>query len=197
MENIDMADLVPVPGHLYQLGVDLAKYQDFTVITPVDMQTFKVGRPERFNRTDWPFVKSRIEATAHKYNHAKVWVDQTGLGDPIVDDLKHAGLTVEGYKFTEVSRRQLLDNLQLLLSQDRIKIPNDQGLIAELQSMAFTLGETGTLHLNVPEGLHDDYIFSLALGCWQLPSNPLSYYTRIEDGLENLNQPAEFQSDRY
>ena len=196
-ENVDHDELVPTPGHRYQLGVDLAKYQDFTVLTPIDLFNFKVGRPERFNRTDWPFVKSRIEATAHKYNHAKVWVDQTGLGDPIVDDLSAAGLQVEGYKFTEVSRRQLLDNLQVLLSQDRIKLPNDEGLLAELQSMSFTLSETGKIKLQVPEGLHDDRIFSLALACWQLPPQPLSFYTRIEDGLEIVDQPHEYRSDAY
>ena len=197
LDNVDEAELVPVPGHRYQIGVDLAKYQDFTVITPMDLVSFKVGRPERFNRTDWPFVKSRIEATAHKFNHARVWVDQTGLGDPIVDDLRNAGLSVEGYKFTEVSRRQLLDNLQLLLAQDRIKLPNDPALIAELQSLSFSLSERGVVSLRVPENLHDDYIMSLALACWQLPTNPLSYYTRIEDGFEVLNQPSEFHSDSY
>lgn len=196
-ENVEATELFPVPGHRYQLGVDLAKYQDFTVITPIDLYDFKIGTPERFNRTDWPFVKSRIEATAHKFNHAKVWVDQTGLGDPIVDDLRKSGLNVEGYKFSEVSRRQLLDNLQLLLSQDRIRLPNDQTLIAELQSMAFTLTDTGSLKLNVPEGLHDDMIFSIALACWQLPSQPMRFYTRIEDGLEITDQPMEYRPDSY
>lgn len=196
-ENVDTTELFSIPGHRYQLGVDLAKYQDFTVITPIDLYDFKVGTPERFNRTDWPFVKARIEATAHKYNHAKVWVDQTGLGDPIVDDLRKAGLNVEGYKFTEVSRRQLLDSLQLLLSQDRIRLPNDQMLIAELQSMSFTLGETGTLKLNVPEGLHDDMIFSIALACWQLPTQPMKFYTRIEEGVEITDQASEYKPDSY
>lgn len=180
-ENVWLGELPIVPQHRYQIGVDLAKYHDWTVITAVDLFTFEVGIQERFHNVDWAFQKARIEAVSAKYRGAKVWIDATGLGDPIEEDLRHQGVPVEGFKFTEQSKRQLLDNLRLLLSQDQIKIPNDDGLIGELRSMAFHLSEAGKLKLQVPEGLFDDRIMSLALACWQLPSRPQKFYT-LEDG---------------
>lgn len=154
-------------GHMVQLGVDLAKYQDWTVITPFCLTCFVAMPQDRFNQVDWNLQKSRIEATYHRFKALKVIPDSTGVGDPIAEDLDRAGLTVEPFKFTEVSRRQLLDNLAVLLEQDKIKIPNDPGLVDELRSMVFTLSDSkGKLHVGVPENLHDDRIMSLALSVW-------------------------------
>lgn len=171
-ENMHEADPMPIPGHAYQLGIDLAKYQDWTVITPFDLNTFTVLPQERFNRVDWAFQKARIEAVAARYNNARVQIDSTGVGDPIVEDLGHAGVQVvdnnnhTGYRFTEVSRRQLLDNLRVKIEQDQVKLPADDGLYDELASMAFTQTEQGKLKVQVPTGLTDDRIMSLALAVW-------------------------------
>ncbi len=92
------------------------------------------------------------------------------MGDPIVEDLKARGLDIgnegEGFKFTEVSRQNLLNNLAILLEQDKIKIPDEEGLIAELESFQYSLSETGKIKVKAPEGLHDDRVMSLALSVW-------------------------------
>lgn len=159
-------------SHAYQVGVDLAKYQDWTVVTPFDLTTFKAGIQDRFQQVDWNLQKARIEASAFKYNNAKVIVDSTGVGDPIAEDLERAGLNVTPFKFTEKSRRQLLDNLAVLLEQDKIKIPNDEGLISELKSMSFVMKEASTgkkrISVEVPAGMTDDRIMSLALSVWEV-----------------------------
>ena len=155
-------------GHQFQMGVDLAKYQDWTVITPFCLNCFHALPQERFNNVDWNLQKSRIEVAALKNNNAKVWVDATGVGDPITEDLQRTNLSVEGFKFTETSRRQLLDNLSMLLEQDKIKLPDDEGLKAELESFMFTLSEQGKIKVGVPDGMTDDRVMSLALAVWQV-----------------------------
>jgi hypothetical protein len=154
----------------YQLGVDLAKYNDWTVLTPFNMTTFIVHEQERFNQIDYNLQKAKIEAMARRFNNAKIWPDSTGVGDPIVEDLKARGLDIgndgEGFKFTEVSRQNLLNNLAILLEQDKIKIPDEEGLIAELESFQYSLNESGKIKVKAPEGLHDDRVMSLALSVW-------------------------------
>ena len=56
--------------------------------------------------------------------------------------------------------------MSILLEQDKIKIPNDEGLISELESMRYEMGDRGKLHLKVPDGMTDDRIMSLALAVW-------------------------------
>ena len=158
----------PVEGDRYQLGVDLAKYQDWTVLTPFNLNTFDVMPQDRFNQVDWNLQKARIHAAARKWNKADVNPDATGVGDPIVEDLKSLGLTIvdDGFKFTETSRAQLLNNLAIMLEQRKIRIPNDPGLIAELESFQYVLGEKGKVKVQAPSGMHDDRVMSLALAIW-------------------------------
>lgn len=154
----------------FQLGVDLAKYQDWTVITPFNLNHFIAYPQDRFNQVDWNLQKARIEVAARKYD-ALIWPDATGVGDPVVEDLKARGLSVggengEGFKFTETSRTNLLNNLAILLEQDKIKIPDDEGLIAELESFRYEMTDRGKIKVTVPEGMTDDRVMSLALSVW-------------------------------
>lgn len=161
----------------FQLGVDLAKYQDWTVITPFNLNFFIAYPQERFNQVDWNLQKARIEAAARRHHTidtnetALIWPDSTGIGDPVVEDLKAKGLRIggedgKGFKFTETSRQQLLDNLAILLEQDKIKIPADEGLLNELEAFQYSLSERGKIKVGVPEGMHDDRVMSLALSVW-------------------------------
>jgi hypothetical protein len=174
------APLTPDPAHSYQLGVDLGKYQDWTVITPFDLNTFRAGQQDRFNQVDWGLQKARIEAAYYKHSGASIprtFIDKTGLGDPIVDDLLHQGLNrVEGYTFTEQTRNNLLEHLSIMLENCKIKIPDDDGLISELESFRFEMTASRKIRMAVPEGMHDDRVMSLALAVWDCKDKqPLSY----------------------
>jgi len=165
----------PNPRHRYQIGVDLAKTQDYTVVTVFDLMTFRVVLQDRFNQLDWNLQKSKIEATYLRYFKPLIVMDSTGVGDPIFDDLCKRNMNVYSYKFTEGSRRDLLVNLQLLLEQDKIKLPETYAILqSELRSFQYALSDSGRIKIQVPDGLHDDTVFSLALAVWNLPTNPVS-----------------------
>jgi phage FluMu gp28-like protein len=187
----------PLPEHGdFQLGVDLAKYQDWTVITPFSLNHFIAYPQERFNQVDWNLQKAKIEAAARRFSDALIWPDATGVGDPIVEDLKARGLRIggennEGFKFTETSRQNLLNNLALLLEQDKIRIPDDEGLITELESFRYELTDKGKIKVTVPEGMHDDRVMSLALSVWGVrePIRPDPYAVgRILDNRAQANK---------
>jgi hypothetical protein len=161
--------------HRYQMGVDLAKYNDYTVITVFDLMSFKVVEQDRFNQIDWNLQKAKIEAMYLKYNKPLTYLDSTGVGDPIYDDLLKKGVNnLVSYKFTEQTRRDLLVNLQLMIEQNKILIPEIYTvLFDELKSFQYALTDSGRIKIQVPEGLHDDTVFSLALSVWATPSKPL------------------------
>ena len=176
-EANDTADL----AHEYSLGVDLAKYQDWTVITPFDVNTFEVKKQDRFNQVDWNLQKARIQVAWHRYNRGIVTADATGVGDPIVEDLANSGMNVTPFKFTEQTKKELLTHLAILLEQDKIKIPNDDGLIEELESIRWELTERGKTHIATADGMHDDRVMSLALAVFGhfTPRTPQGRSTRV------------------
>lgn len=174
--------------HRYRLGVDLAKANDFTVITPFDLMTFKVGKQERFNQIDYNLQKSKIEAQYYKHFKPLIRIDSTGVGEPIYDDLAHKQLNVEAFHFTEPSRRDLLTNLALLIEQEKITIPYDEQLLSELKSFQYSVTDRGKVRMEVPEGTHDDCVMSLALAVWNIPEKPKEDLDEVKERKELLSQ---------
>jgi hypothetical protein len=159
---------LPTDGE-FKLGVDLAKYNDFTVITPFNMSTFIVYPQDRFNQVDWILQEAKIEASARKFNNARITLDSTGIGDPVVEELRRRGLNIneeDVFKFTQNSRTNLLNNLAILFENGKIKIPKDEGLLDELRSFSIEMNEKGKAVIKCPDGLHDDRVMSLALAVW-------------------------------
>ena len=174
-ENVHHDNLKIEPFKQFVIGVDLAKYHDWTVLTPFDLNEFKVGKQDRFNQIDWNLQESRIEALHLRYNKARVRIDRTGVGDPVCESLERKKIPLEPFVFTEQSRSNLLENLAIKLDKDIIKIPNDPELIAELEGFQYKYNEATRKVKMVSFGT-DDRVMSLALAVWDLPQNPLTYY---------------------
>lgn len=161
------------PLHQFQMGVDLAKYQDFTVISVMDLNTLEQVYIERFHQMDWNLQKSKIEAAYHKFGRPRGYIDATGVGDPIVEDLRNRGVMLEPYKFNENSRKDLLTNLQIRMEQETVKLLNNEELKEELSYFQYEMSDRGKLKIKVPDNLHDDTVFGTGLSCWNLPSKPM------------------------
>lgn len=158
----------PKPEHRYVIGCDWAKLHDYTVMTVIDKQTHKVVAWERMNKVDYGIQKQRLVALARKYNHAKIIVDSTGVGNPVTEDIKRERLFIEDFKFTNKSKNELILKLNLFIEEKAITIPNNTILIDELKAFGMDIGETGTIKYGAPTGLNDDCVCSLALAVWDL-----------------------------
>ena len=167
-ENISGKLEEPKRSRQYKMGVDLARVLDFTVITVVDRHTHELVYFDRFNQIDWQLQKARIEAVARRYNNATITIDSTGVGDPIAEDLRKLGLIIQDVKFTSISKKNIIENLAIMIEQDRIKYPEIPVLIKELEEFTYELLPSGQVRYTAPEGLHDDCVCSLALACWQI-----------------------------
>lgn len=164
----------PVAGRFYVMGIDLAKTVDFTVLTVIDSVTREVVSWHRFQDLSWSIQKLRIQELAAKYNNALCIVDSTGVGDPITEDLQRAGLSLwyqgekAGFKFTNDSKNQLINNLAIAIEQRRITFPHEPILVDELNSFEYGITDGGRIKYGAPDGKHDDCVISLALACWAL-----------------------------
>jgi len=161
----------PKPGTQYVMGIDLAKYQDYTVITVAEQKTNQVVYIDRFNQIDWNFQKTRIFNTWKQFNKPTTIIDSTGVGDPIFDDLKKNMYNIEGYKFTNQSKADLVQNLSVMMDQQKIHFYSHAELLQELEIFGYEISGSGNLRYNAPEGFHDDLTISLALTAFKLNNN--------------------------
>ncbi len=110
-ENATSAVADADSSHLYYVGVDLGRHQDWTVISVIDRTTHQQVYFDRFNQIDWGLQKAKIEAVARRFNNAQIIIDRTGVGDPIEEELTRAGLSVEGFGYSNTSKKHLIEIL--------------------------------------------------------------------------------------
>ena len=162
----------PQAGKAYKAGIDLARLRDYTVITVLDGDNHLVAY-ERFTGIDWGIQKERIKNLLTKYN-APALCDSTGLGDPVISDLKDMGLSVEGYSFSNKSKVQLMDRLIIAVEQGEVTFPDIPELISELELFEYDFTST-SIKYSAPEGFHDDFVISLGLALNMASRRPLIY----------------------
>ena len=167
----------PVFGKAYKAGIDLARLQDFTVIDVMDSDGAQVYH-DRFNEMDWNVQKERIKYVCKKYNNAQAWLDSTGVGDPIFEDLRRVGLDVQGYKFTNESKKQLIQSLMISLEQEKVRIFRKDVAPVQYDEMVifeYEMTPSGLIRYQAPEGYHDDCVIALALANWGVQQGGAHY----------------------
>jgi Terminase large subunit, T4likevirus-type, N-terminal len=174
---VDRVTLLATPtgykaGTKYIAGVDLADKVDYTVVSILDasVKPFKLVHVDRFNKLGWEVTTQRVAETLKSWK-AKALVDETGVGNPILESIKRQYPNIEGFTFTNKSKQDLIENLELSFERNEIALFKHPALDSELRSLRAKYLKTG-IHYGAPDGLHDDTVFSLALANYQARLSP-------------------------
>lgn len=173
-ESVDRGRITatpPIPRHQYSTGIDLARVEDFTVLSVLDSKGIQVYH-ERFNQISWERQIAAIKAVLAKYP-GEAFLDSTGVGDPIFEQLRKSGVRVSPYQFTNQSKNALIDNLAIGLENEKLRLMDIDVQESELTAFEYQLTAARNVRMNAPEGFHDDCVIALALSYWGL-SNPQS-----------------------
>ncbi len=159
-------------------GIDWARYSDYTAVVAVGVGEggCEVIATDRFNGMGWNLQIDRVIRFLRENRVTAALADQTSLGDPLLEQLRSrlcqdgADVAVEGYGFTNQSKRDLIEALALRFAQGTIAIPRDQQIMRELQYFEYELTSSGNVRMNARSGCHDDLVIALALACRQASS---------------------------
>ncbi len=144
-------------------GIDLAKSVDWTVVTGLD-EDGNVCLFERW-QSDWAQTKSRIIRIV---GYTPAYIDSTGVGDPIAEDIRKDCPNVDNWHFTSNSKQQLMEGIASALQNGYISVI-DGIMKDELEAFEFEYSRNGVKY-RAPEGVHDDCVCSLALAYQRLKS---------------------------
>lgn len=137
-------------------GIDLAKSQDWTVAVGIDRDG-AVCRLERW-QSSWTVTREKLIRIV---GQTVALADSTGVGDPIVEDLRKSCHKLNGFKFTSQSKQQLMEGLQIAIQSAEVRFP-DGWLRSELESFGFRYSARGSVAYEATVG-HDDGVCALAL----------------------------------
>jgi hypothetical protein len=199
----------PEEGHNYVTGADIASTMDFTVLKTFDVADHHEVNHQRFNKRDWSMIKSMIYATCKRYNNSTLFIDKTGVGAPVVEDLMkmdsaYPGAPVQGHLiiipviFSSVSKPQLYANYIMSHENGTIRLLPEPVTKKEHEDFIVTRtqGTTGYIKYSAPKGMHDDTVVAAALAAWGLDkfggSNLAGPFTEeIVNQIKNPKKPID------
>lgn len=158
----NVAELSSLPPVVF--GIDLAKYNDFTVITGLDSN----GHMCYYNRFQkpWELTKDIIISLSKEFPLIPIYVDSTGVGDVVVEQLQLTCNNINGFKFTTESKPKII--YQLIKDIEAGLIKYNEQTANEMHTFEYKYSSTGHITFNAQSGYFDDSICSLAIANWYL-----------------------------
>jgi len=196
---MEMAEFEPAPK--YTLGLDLGQVKDYTALVilerhgEAEQAVFHARHLQRFPLgTPYPAIVAAVSemlhapalAAARPEERARLAVDETGVGSPVVDLFRQAdlagsqlypvhitgGSTINHDRGVEyVPKRDLVSVVQVALQTEKLKIasalPEARTLVRELQDFQVKITEAANDTYGAwREGTHDDLVLAVALGLY-------------------------------
>ena len=147
----------------YYTGIDLAKEEDFTVLTTLN-EDLTIVDIERFNKTEsYEEIVNRIIRHQKKWN-SHLCIETNNFGAIIIEQLFKRGIkSIKEFTTTNQSKNEIITSLRFKLSQGLITTSIDvPELISELEQFDYAITKNGNISYSAPQGLHDDCVMSLA-----------------------------------
>lgn len=152
-------------GHVV-LGIDLAKHNDWTVLSGVRASDRQPCFHDRFNNVSWPTQRARIhdavDTIMETATGITILMDTGGPGDVVYDDLEEEGMDIVPINFTkwkEPAVRLLASDLE----QGRAFLNEDQ--VSEFEHYTYTITAAGRWKYEAARG-HDDEVSAMLLAHW-------------------------------
>jgi len=158
------------------VGVDYGKVRDSTVIIVIEIEYERViirhikeFQPSKDNPNSYSEAAQYIIRNYKRWNPNRIIIDQTGVGEGTIEDLKDIGSIVRGETLTAGYKDKIFSHLKRLFLDRRIVIPNNEKLINQLHAIEKKTTTSGIIRYTHPtKGLikHDDYVWALCLACY-------------------------------
>ncbi len=164
---------VPLPGHQYTAGVDVASSFDYRVVTVLDVAERREVYKDRFNRVDYPVLEDRLAAVYQRFGMTAMTIEANSMGQGVIDHLSQRGLAILPFTTTSATKAVIIQDLQAAFEHGDIRILPDPVAIGELLSFEAHRSPSGSYAYSAPDGMHDDTVMSLAIA-WHAISTGVS-----------------------
>ncbi len=183
------------PHGEYYAGVDFGKLQDHSVLAVVKVEdnTIKLFYVYEFPlETTYTQVIGHLARANEKFSFQKTLVDQSGVGEPILEEIRNQGIDcVKGVKFTAETKEKLLSWLKIVMEQGKLAIPYERRLCQQINEQQYSYSKNGRLQFNHPANSKDDMLWALALAVAASKTEPapkLWVFSRMSQGKTKLQQ---------
>ena len=164
----DFKQCIGVNGDYNELyvGIDWGSGvgSDNTVVTALNENTemvFQIAFNNKSTMEQINYITEYLSGFGNKVKH--IVAECNGLGKPLCDNLKEKikKIPILEWYTTNQNKIELINKLQVAFEQKKIKILDDDALIAELSIFEAKMNAKGTVQYGAPVGGNDDRVLSL------------------------------------
>lgn len=172
------------PTKRFYWGVDFAKKRDETAVIIIEKMKQPDGSTKLIMRQWFTWAKmdysDQIGRLGQLRKHlpcAKGVFDQSGVGEPVMEDIKRIIPNAEGVIYSDTVKLDLLGRLRVWMESTQkkkqtpdlvmptLEIPNDKKLIMQLNSITYEVSKTSRILFREEEKakIHSDLAWALAM----------------------------------
>lgn len=198
----DVLETHPNGSFEYDLGIDVARYGNDDIAFVIsrhdpshtENKTVTIVHVEGFNKQPSTFLEGYTIALDAKWHFTNIFIDETGIGGPSYDHLRHKvpivpvtfnKLAYPSSKIRDSNKEAMYKYLKYMLELQRdrkkiqqeggdlppfLKIPDYPKLITQLLTLKYEYDANNHLHVHHPDDdadAHDDYPDALALSLFR------------------------------
>jgi phage FluMu gp28-like protein len=187
MSSNNEASGAGVPVEDYYVGVDPGQKRDPSVVAVIRKKNGQIilVHVKRFPLgTEYQQVVEYLKLVAERFRNVRAYyIDQTGLGEVFVENLRKAGLkNVKGIELSLPRKSDVMTHLKQVMEQKRLHIPRDRELIIEMNAEIAKQTQAGKTKFYHRSGTHDDRLWALALAVYGSRHEFPSYHPFVAFG---------------
>lgn len=157
----------PKPYESYSIGYDPANINDEPILWIVERDEGKLKKAVNLKGIGWEAQFDRIAYYSQIYNNAMVYFGRTGH-EIVGSQLEKRGVPNTGLNEQGDNKKNLVENLQMLIEQGRVKILDDKSEITKVikfelsdyvrEEIKSKTGKVTTVYHNGTHSGHDDHV---------------------------------------
>lgn len=154
---------------VYSAGLDIGRFHDYSVLVICSrLPTGEIRTEFIDTMAGVPFREQVARIVAlHKEFNFRLVAEYTGLGMPVCEDLREAGIPTEFFVPTATNKQEAFNYLLKQMENGKLIIPEHSQLQFELRNFKMEFGESGVMKLH---GVQDDHVHALCYAIRSLRS---------------------------
>lgn len=179
----------PEPGHVYVVGGDLARVNDFTVFIVFDVTAKRQVKKDHFNRISYDLQIDRLDALCAQYKPVLAVIESNKESD-VVKRMAARGIPVQPIYTTGPTKSLLIESWSAAIEHGDALLLNWDVLIKEHLAYEVEQLPGGTYRYNAPKNQHDDTVMASAFAWYAVAQTQIRHQPAVQRMQLNAYQPG-------
>ena len=160
-------------------GIDFGKKRDSTIAVYFEKvfededkePTFIMRRMDMLTEMDYSSQMPIIKNGLKSMNVNQCWVDQTGVGEKLYEELQKENIMVNGIIFSRSWKEKAVTDMVLMMQRGKVKFLKNDELFKQLHQLERKITPQGNARFEHHKKNHDDIFWAIALALSEASHN--------------------------